>query len=258
MGSYLFDQSWAREKRRLDALGDHFDAGSIALLERNGVAPGARCLEVGAGSGSLARWMAETVGPTGVVVATDLDVKFLEPLAGGVLEVRRHDIATDELERGAFDVVHARTVLQHVPQREAALARMVAALRPGGRILIEDIVAAETPCFPPLPPFSRLMKAMAAALRARGADPDYGLQLPAALAAAGLRDLGQSARANVVRTGTGDSEFLQLSLEHAGPHLVAAGVVDAADLDAVLAAIGSPGYTTVTAILIAAWGTAPE
>ncbi|HEY0530993.1 MAG TPA: class I SAM-dependent methyltransferase [Actinoplanes sp.] len=55
------------------------------------------------------------------------------PGRGGGYEVRRHDVAADPPpEPGTFDLVHARLVLVHVPDRARALATMAAALRPGG------------------------------------------------------------------------------------------------------------------------------
>jgi len=52
--------------------------------------------------------------------------------------VIRHDVGVDPLPEAAFDLVHARLVLIHVPQAAAALARLAAALRPGGWLVIED------------------------------------------------------------------------------------------------------------------------
>ncbi len=96
---------------------------------------------MGGGGGSVARWLAERVGPAGRVLCTDLDTRIIEQgsaAAGGNLEVRRHDIAHDELPREAFDLAHARLVMIHVPERERALENMVKALKPGGWLVIED------------------------------------------------------------------------------------------------------------------------
>src|SRR5215207_1546091 len=72
--------------------------GTVARLEKLGVREGWHCLEVGAGRSSIADWLCRRVGPQGHVLATDLDVRFVE---AGVphtnLEVRRHDIRFDPL-----------------------------------------------------------------------------------------------------------------------------------------------------------------
>ncbi len=258
MAGYLFDQAWTQEKRRLDALGAHYDVGTFERLDRLGITPGLRCLEVGAGSGTVARWMAERVGEGGRVVATDIDPRYLELLAGERIEVRRHDIAADPLEPATFDLIHARTVLQHVAGRDAALHSMVRALRPGGRLLLEDIISPHGTTHPPLPAWAKLLRAMERGLRARGAEPDYGLQLPGALATSGLIEVGCDARVDLMYSGTPSIDFIALSVEHAGPHLVEAGIITAAEIDELLAALRTPGYTTATATMIAAWGTAPS
>ena len=72
------------------------------VARARGVGPGWRCLEVGAGAGSIAGWLADRVGPSGQVIATDLDTRFLEQQARPNLEVRRHDVVRDPLETDAL------------------------------------------------------------------------------------------------------------------------------------------------------------
>jgi SAM-dependent methyltransferase len=95
-----------------------------------------RCLEVGAGNGSIAVWLADQVGPDGAVLATDLKPQAIPPCAN--LTVMRHDITTGSPPRGAWDLVHVRLLLTHLPQRRSILARLASQLRPGGILLTED------------------------------------------------------------------------------------------------------------------------
>ena len=83
--AYLLDHGWKTEHERLTRLGATLDPVTIQHLETIGVTTGWRCLEVGAGAGSMAAWLCRRVGAQGHVVATDLDVKLLAPLrlAGG-------------------------------------------------------------------------------------------------------------------------------------------------------------------------------
>ena len=108
---YAFDQGFAQERERLSAMESLWDPGSQALLDELGVGPGWRCLEVGAGGGSLMRWMA---GPRRHVTAIDIDTRFIEQFASDAIEVRRVDLRTDELPQSEFDLVHARLVLEHL------------------------------------------------------------------------------------------------------------------------------------------------
>src|SRR5262249_20063454 len=85
------------ERARLDLLERFHDPLSTRLFDSIGVSEGWRCLDVGAGGGSSTRLLAQRVGETGSVVATDLDTRLLEPLAGGSVEVWRHDLVADPL-----------------------------------------------------------------------------------------------------------------------------------------------------------------
>jgi SAM-dependent methyltransferase len=136
---YAYDHAWAMERVRLAGLEAALDPGTREHLTRLGVGPGTRCLEIGAGGGSVAFWLASRVVPGGTVVATDLQTGFLESEAAAYpgLEVLRHDITAAELP-GGFDVVHARWLVEWLPDKRRGLRRMVSALRPGGVLLIEE------------------------------------------------------------------------------------------------------------------------
>jgi SAM-dependent methyltransferase len=105
---------------------------------------GTRCLEVGAGGGGYARWLADRVGPTGCVWATDINPL---PIAEHPqLTVVEHDLTSLRPlgpDRG-WDFIHARLLLNHLPQREQILAWLVANLAPGATILVEDWDASRT------------------------------------------------------------------------------------------------------------------
>ena len=76
------------------------------------------------------------MGDTGRVVAADLDVSLLGDIEG--VELWQMDLAADELPRAEFDLVHCRLLLLHVPERDEVLAKLAAALRPGGVLMIEE------------------------------------------------------------------------------------------------------------------------
>lgn len=139
-GSYLFGQVREQERARLAGLSAQFDPVTVRHLATVGVAAGWHCLEVGAGAGSIARWLAATVGSTGRVVATDLDTQFLDDLPRPPVEVMLHDITGDPVEQDAFDLVYARAVLEHLPSQGEVITRLLTALRTGGVLMLEDIV----------------------------------------------------------------------------------------------------------------------
>jgi ubiquinone/menaquinone biosynthesis C-methylase UbiE len=156
-----------------------------------GVDEGWHCLEVGAG-GSFTHWLAERVGPGGHVLATDIDPRFLESLAGPTLEVRQNDVTADPLPEANFNLVHARLVLSHLPAREAALESIVRATRPGGWLLLEEFDLLSMSADPTMNPVEGLPRAYAAMQRLMGerdVDLRFGRRLPGRLCTHGLVDL---------------------------------------------------------------------
>jgi 2-polyprenyl-3-methyl-5-hydroxy-6-metoxy-1,4-benzoquinol methylase len=118
------------ERLRLQLIEEIYDPAPTRRLSSLGLTSGLRCLELGAGAGSIACWLAARVAPSGQVVATDIDPRFLQDIKLPNLEVRRHDIRTDALEREAYDLVHCRNLLVHLPDPEQMARRMVAAHGP--------------------------------------------------------------------------------------------------------------------------------
>ena len=130
----------ATRNERLALLERIFDP--LSRQRRSLVQPGWRCLEVGAGRGSMAVWLAEQVGDSGHVVAIDIDASFLKGLNLPNLEVRQHNILNDPLDAlgpGSFDLVCSRLLLFWLAgKQETAVRRMVECLRPGGWLVDED------------------------------------------------------------------------------------------------------------------------
>jgi ubiquinone/menaquinone biosynthesis C-methylase UbiE len=130
----------AAEDERLSLLEQLYDPGS--RRRRALVEAGWRCLEVGAGRGSMAVWLAEQVGPGGQVVVTDIDTRYLQQLDVPNLEVLQHSIVDDSLDvlgPGSFDLICSRLTLFHfVGRQEVAIRQMTECLRPGGWLIDED------------------------------------------------------------------------------------------------------------------------
>src|SRR6478609_9538002 len=79
---YIFDNAAEREtEQRFGSLAALYDPRTIHFLEATGVGSGWRCLEIGAGGESIATWLADRVGDTGHVTATDIDPRFLATLS---------------------------------------------------------------------------------------------------------------------------------------------------------------------------------
>ncbi|MEW6474281.1 MAG: methyltransferase [Actinomycetota bacterium] len=218
MSTYLFTHNWAGEEERLGGLSRFYDPGTRRHLDSIGVGAGWNCLEVGAGAGSIACWLASRVGPTGRVVATDLDTGLLEQLSVSNLEVRRHDIVTDDLPAGAFDLIHARLVLEHLAGRDQALGRMVAALAPGGWLVVEDLdwVSVTPVAGRGTGAFRRFVRMAPLVMRLAGYDPAYGRRLPVEMARLGLVEVRAEGAVPVLRGGDDRLDWAQLSIRRMG------------------------------------------
>jgi SAM-dependent methyltransferase len=247
----------AKEKVRHGLLAAIADPSSIAALERIGVAPGWRCLDVGTGGGSIARWLAERVAPGGSVLATDVDLRWAEGGAAN-LELRRHDIVKDDLERDAFDLVHARGLLQHLPRREEAIDRMIAATRPGGWVLFEDTDWIQFDAQPIPEPFAALAKlARAHNERQSGYDGALGRRYLPLLQGRGLEDVDAEGRVFTMHGGTPSAEWFVLALDWAKDALVGAGVFPREVVEEALAQARRPDFRILSPVLLSAWGRKP-
>ncbi len=103
---YVFQRAEdQRELERLRMIEQVFDSASRRRLLATGLQAGWCCLEVGPGAGSVMTWMGEVVGPTGQVVAMDLDPKFLGESGQSNVEILRADIRTAQLQEQSFDLV---------------------------------------------------------------------------------------------------------------------------------------------------------
>lgn len=249
---YVFDNAWEHARRRLTLLEQCFDAGTIRRLQSLGVQPGWRCLEAGAGAGSIALWLCSRVGPSGRVLAVDLDTRFLDHLDEPNLDVAQLDLRTDELPRDTFDLIHARALLMHVPQREQILDALVAALRPGGVLLVEDVDhfpvrAAESALH------AEVFEAFIDSAVRAGMARDWARRLPTELHRRGLRDVRVDCETPLFEGGSTYSTFWRLTVAQARDLVIAEGI-SPQRLDEWDRHLGEPGRWFPSMALVAACG----
>jgi SAM-dependent methyltransferase len=254
---YLLDNRQAEAGTRFDALATLFNPWTCRHIDQLGIGPGGRCWEVGAGGPSVPAWLADRVGPTGRVLATDIDLSWLAEGVEG-FEVRRHDIGVDEPPAETFDLVHARLVLVHVAQRDRALRSMVESLRPGGWLLLEDADPALQPLICPdeYGPAQRLANKLRRGFRTllaqRGADLAYGRTLPRLLRDAGLAEVQADAFFPI--TSPACTLLEQATVEQIRERLVAGGIAAGAEIDEHLANVATGQLDLATAPMVSAWG----
>jgi SAM-dependent methyltransferase len=263
MSTYTFDQGWEKERERLGGIESLFDEYSTQRLAALGVSEGWQCLEIGFGAGSVALWLADKVGSTGRVVATDLDPRFLDGHSRSNLEVRKYDLATEPMEEAAFDLAHARLVLEWISDKQGALQRMVSAVRPGAWVVAQDgdfggvmIPALARYVDPPehAALYERIFRAGQAATGAVH-DANYGARLVGAFKDAGLVNIAAEVHTPVVAGGT--EKWLPGMVEFAAELFLGTGLVTSSDIESFLALTADPSVHYAPTLAVTAWGQRP-
>jgi SAM-dependent methyltransferase len=261
--SYAFANVRAIQRERLRTLEALLDEGTIRQLGARGVGAGWRCLEVGAGGGSIAAWLCERVAPDGSVVATDLDTTVLADISHPNLEIQVHNVLADDLPEDAFDLVHMRLLLAWLDDPQLALRRLIAALEPGGWLVAEemDFVSAVPDARLDADTRDLIARAVAAhnaVLAERHSfDPFYGRRLVGDLEDAGLADVGCEGRASMWRGGQAGGDAWRLTVAQLREPMIASGIVSAADLDALVPLCDDPRFSIMSQIIMAGWGRRP-
>ena len=164
--------------------------------------PGMRVLDVGCGPGTITLDLARRVAP-GSVVGIDPADDVVEAAARdatdqGVENVRfaTGDIYALDVDApfdGAFDLVHAHQVLQHVPDPVRALRAMRAACVPEGLVAARDSDYHAFTWYPADARLDRWLDLYQRVARADGGEPDAGRMLGAWAHAAGFSEVTNAA-----------------------------------------------------------------
>jgi SAM-dependent methyltransferase len=262
MTTYLLDNASPEAGQRFAGLEACYDHSTFAWLSALGLTEGWRCWEIGAGGGSVLRWMAEQVGESRFVLGTDVNLDWIDADMPGQVEVRRHDVTSDAIPTSAYDLIHARLVLLHLPGRDQVIERLAAALAPGGWLVLEEFDQIIAPCPEPTTDvqraFNRVRKAFSELLERNGADTTtYPPTLPWRMQRAGLVQTGAEGRLVFATGASSAAAHQRANLLQTGHQAVEAGLITPDDLMTFLGALDDPGFTFITPLLISAWGRRP-
>nr|WSX49111.1 class I SAM-dependent methyltransferase [Streptomyces sp. NBC_00974] len=251
----LLSKDLPTELERLRLLEKTYDPGTVQALGRLPMRPDWRCLELGAGAGSIAYWLAERV-PDGSVLALDIDPRFIDGDRAPHLEVRGSDLTTDDFPPGSFDLIHARAVFMHLPQREEIVERVMRWLAPGGWLVLEDVhflPAADSA----YPAWRQVHGAYLTALAGQGIDLSWARRIPARLEAVGCDSVGVFVTPGGLGVDAVQDRLLATRLVQSGPRLVDAGLVTAEQVEAAQALVASEPAPDVSTFVYSAWGRKP-
>src|SRR5262249_16424385 len=262
MSSYTFDNSGESSSARLTALEFVCDPITSRQFDRIGMREGWACLEIGAGSGSIAEFMARRGGPTGSVLVTDIDTRYLSTTTGSTfpnVNVLKHDVTEDPLPDQTFDAIHARNVLLHLPTAGAVLHRLVPALKPGGWLIIEDFDGCVDRKLPTVDPvagqaFDRVWEAAWSSIRKRGGYADWGRHLGTRFSELNLTEITVEANFQLVRGGSPFAEFEKLTIERIAQEAIAEGWATESEVRRSLTLLDDPTFTHFPNVLFSASG----
>ncbi|MGW1614104.1 class I SAM-dependent methyltransferase [Streptomyces sp. NPDC002285] len=230
---------------------------SMGRLRALGVGPGWRCLDVGAGTGTVSRRL---LGEAGVdsVLAVDRDVRFLTERPTPGLDVLEADLTAPDSVRGTFRLVHARFVLMHLAEHDRLITRLAELVAPGGVLVLSDAVDLTSDRAPGTP-YTAVMRAMWQGLRATiGTDVSWVPSYPQLLRGAGLVPIAAEIHVPPLVPGSPISRFWADTWERSRAAMLATGLVDDAGIDTAIRYLGSQECAALSAGMLTAWGWKPE
>ena len=192
-GAYALERT-PQEYERLRAQARIWAPATGRLFDQVALAPGATCLDAGCGPGETMRLMAQRVGTSGRVTGIDVDaplgaqaVAMLHDAGHRQCAFERIDLTADEPVPGApFDLVYARLLLYHLPQRVVVLKRLWDAVAPGGHLLVQDYDLLNSGVLPSLASMDECLRVVVGAFSAARCDVRVGARLPQLFAQAGI------------------------------------------------------------------------
>ncbi len=244
MAEYVWRHDLRGESDRLRLMSDLLDPSSRFHLLRTGVTAGWHCLEIGAGNGSLSRWLAQRVGPTGNVVATDIRTDLMDGI-GSNLAVRKFDVVHDEPPDAPYDLVALRALLHHLPERRAVVGKLARWLKPGGWLFIQEPDFYPTWTVEP-PSQKHFWQQFIRWAASHHIDYYVGRKIPAWLQAEGLRDIYAEGHAILYNGGSAFAEWWDYGILEVADKLQSEGGVSKATLEEFFTLNRDPAYWTTT------------
>jgi SAM-dependent methyltransferase len=258
------------EQERLVIQARGLEASARSLLDRIGIKPGSRAVDVGCGPIGITRLLSERVGAQGFVVGVEREARFAEMAKAELTERALSNIAIVNadalrtgLEKGSYDLVHERLVLINLPgeNREAILAEMFSLLRPGGTIVLQEYDAASYVCHPEHPSWDRLLRVFNRTFHASGGNEFIGRTLPNLLRSVGAEKVEVAAYVGLPKVGEYQRSHLLSLMEAVRDRVLASGCISADELDRHLSDLADhlrdPATTVIDKLLLQAWGRKP-
>ncbi len=185
------------EYERLRKQARMWESATRRVLQKAGLSPGMRCLDVGAGTGAVMQTMAQGVGPQGAVTGIEIDPglvsmarEALRHRSGTTFEVVEGDIhAMEDPPAAPFDISFCRCFLMHMPDPVAVLGKMRDWTKPGGVVIAQEFDFGSFSVEPDCAAMEEFSAVFEGVFEAHDRRMRQGRQLPAQFAAAGLEEI---------------------------------------------------------------------
>ncbi|MEW9834994.1 methyltransferase domain-containing protein [Mesorhizobium marinum] len=253
-------------RARLSVLARVLAPTTATLLDRFEPLRGRLAIDAGCGGGDVSFEIAGRVGPTGRVVAFDLDET---KLAAARDEAKRRGLGHVGFINGSViepwpargaSLAYVRFVLTHLAEPDALLRHALEALEPGGTIVVEDIDFGGLFCDPASEAFDRSNELYVAAARLRGGDAFIGRRLARLLEDAGFAGVGSSLVQPYGRSGD-VKQISSLTFAAISDAVIASNLATAGEVAAIRMALQAfaarPDTTLSMPRIFQAWGNKP-
>jgi ubiquinone/menaquinone biosynthesis C-methylase UbiE len=253
------------EQRRLVTQAEDYEPQARWLLDRIGIQPGWRVLDIGCGPLGVLHLLSESVGLTGTVIGLERERRFAEMARAEVAKrglanvtVVEGDALATGLEKESFDLVHERLVMINISARAALLSEMISLLRPGGIVVLEDVDNVSWLCHPAHPSWDILLDAFHTVFHAGGGDGYIGRRLPELLRTAGAQNVQVNVHAEMAKPNEYRRTHLISLLDSVRHKIIAAGLLEDQQLqdhrEALIGHLNDPATIVIDKLLVQSWG----
>jgi len=253
MADSIFGLEHDDEYWRLRGFEAAYDPTTLRLLDELGVAPGWRCLEVGAGTGSIAMALHARAGS---VTALDQDCRYIRHLASPSFVVVESAVELADLPNDR-DLIHCRFLLDLVREPRDVLEKLSSCVRASGWLLVEEFDDLTLEVTLRDGRVKELHDAIVAAKQGlwaeRGLNNHLGRHLPDWLTQLGLVDVESECGCRVRLGGTNGVFAWKQSLIGMRDGVLKNGVSQA-DLDEYLSLLDDGGISYFSPLVVKAWG----
>jgi SAM-dependent methyltransferase len=264
--AYLFGASQTEQQRLIDQA-QGLEPEAHWLLDHIGIEKGWRAADIGCGPIGVLNLLSERVGPYGAVVGIEREPRFAD-MARSEIDARelknviilQGDALNASQASGSFDLVHERLVVMNVPEpnQRALVEQMVALLKPGGTIALQDYDRVSYVCYPEHPSWTVLLDAYTEAFRAGGGNGATGRTLPHLLRSAGVRNVHTKVHVRAVPVGESRRTLHLTMIEAMHDNILDLGRFSEREFTehkkALLQHLSDPDTLLIDRLLVQAWG----